>query len=116
MITYLKARSDPDATSLFVSHARTRPDYRGHPLSRYGAWRVIDQTARRLGLTHIHPHDFRHWRATDLLRQGVPLDQVREFLNHSSISVTEMYAKTADRYVDDAAFRTSPVSSRPENN
>ncbi|MCD4699501.1 MAG: tyrosine-type recombinase/integrase [Phycisphaerae bacterium] len=74
MNAYLETRADPGATALFVSHARTRPDYHGRPLSRYGAWRVIDQTARRLGLAHIHPHDFRHWRATDLLLKGVPLD------------------------------------------
>jgi site-specific recombinase XerD len=112
MKEYLDARSDPGATVLFISHAKTRPEYRGKPLSRYGAWRVVDRAARDIGLAHVHPHDFRHWRATDLLRKGVQLDQVRKFLNHSSISVTEMYAKTAEKEVDNTAFRTSPLFSK----
>ncbi|OGR90260.1 MAG: hypothetical protein A2V88_08510 [Elusimicrobia bacterium RBG_16_66_12] len=33
MRAYPKARDDPGATALFVSHARTRPQYRGWPMS-----------------------------------------------------------------------------------
>jgi len=106
---YLRARQDPGATALFVSHAKTRPESRGQPLSSNSAWRIVRKAAKELGLSHIHPHDFRHWRATQMLREGVPVDQVQRFLNHRSIQTTQLYAKTAERQVDEAGARTSPV-------
>lgn len=112
MRDYLSLRSDPGATVLFVSHARTRPSYRGKPLSPNAVWRLIHITARSLGLSHIHPHDFRHWRATQMLQEGVPIDQVQRFLNHRSIRTTQLYAKTAEKMVDAAGARTSPISFR----
>jgi site-specific recombinase XerD len=110
MQEYLEARGDPGSTNLFVSHARTRPEYRGKPFSPNAVWRMIHSTSRRLGLPHIHPHDFRHWRATQMLRQGVPIDQVQRFLNHRSIRTTQLYAKTAEVAVDQAGARTSPLT------
>jgi site-specific recombinase XerD len=106
---YFKARHDLGATVLFVSHAKTRPKSRGRPLSANSAWRIVERAAKQLGLSHVHPHDFRHWRATQMLREGVPVDQVQRFLNHRSIRTTQLYAKTAERQVDEAGARTSPV-------
>ncbi len=110
MREYLKVRKDPGATALFVSHAKTRPKYHGAPLSANAVWRMIRQSAKKLGLSHIHPHEFRHWRATQMLNEGVPIDQVQRFLNHRSIRTTQLYAKTAERQVDEAGARTSPIS------
>jgi len=110
MREYLKLRADPGATGLLVSHAQTRPKSRGQPLSANAAWRIVQAAAISLGLSHIHPHDFRHWRATQMLGQGVALDQVQRFLNHRSIRTTQLYAKTAERQVDEAGARTSPFA------
>lgn len=109
MREYLELRADPGATALFVSHAKTRPKYRGRPLSANAVWRMIRRVSKRLGLPHIHPHDFRHWRATQMLQEGVPIDQVQRFLNHRSIRTTQLYAKTAEQQIDEAGMRTSPV-------
>lgn len=111
MQSYLRFRQDPGATALFVSHARTRPKYRGTPMSANAVWRMIRRTAKAMGLPHIHPHDFRHWRATQMLQEGVPIDQVQRFLNHRSIRTTQLYAKTAEQQVDEAGRRTSPIAS-----
>jgi site-specific recombinase XerD len=46
-------------------------------------------------------HLFRHTLATDLLRQGVSLDEIGELLRHQSPNTTALYAK-----VDLAALRT----------
>lgn len=110
MRAYLEARAEPGATALFVSHAKTRPKYRGEPMSANAVWRMIRRSAKELGLPHIHPHDFRHWRATQMLQQGVPIDQVQRFLNHRSISTTQLYAKTAEQQIDEAGVRTSPLA------
>jgi site-specific recombinase XerD len=114
MRDYLSARNDPGATALFVSHAKTRPKYRGTPLSANAVWRMLRRTARDLGLSAIHPHDFRHWRATQMLQEGVPIDQVQRFLNHRSLRTTQLYAKTAERHVDEAGARTSPVGRQDD--
>ena len=34
------------------------------------------------------PHDFRYYRATELLREGVPVEVVQEYLGHADISTT----------------------------
>jgi len=109
MRDYLILRKEPGAVGLFVSHAKTRPKYRGTPLSPNAAWRIIRKAADSLGLPQIHPHDFRHWRATQMLREGVPIDQVQRYLNHRSLRTTQLYAKTAERQVDEAGARTSPL-------
>jgi len=44
-----------------------------------------------LGPPHTYPRDLRHWRATQMLREGVPVKQVRSFLNHRSIRTTQLY-------------------------
>jgi site-specific recombinase XerD len=109
MQEYVQARQDPGAKELFVSHAWNRPRARGRPLSPNSAWYMIRKAARDLGLPAIHPHDFRHWRATQMLRQGVPIDQVQGYLNHRSIRTTQLYAKTADQAIDQAGATTDPI-------
>jgi site-specific recombinase XerD len=44
----------------------------------------------------------------------VPIDQVQRFLNHRSIRTTQLYAKTAERQVDEAGARTSPLGGRDQ--
>ena len=43
---------------------------------------------------NYHNHSMRHTRAMHLLEAGVNLIYIRDFLGHSSISTTEIYAKT----------------------
>ena len=39
-----------------------------------------------------HPHSFRHSKATHLYNNGIPLLYIKDFLGHSSITTTEIYA------------------------
>jgi site-specific recombinase XerD len=92
--TYIQARgvsavftsSKPDP--LFVSHD---PRYDGSRMSRVIAWRVVQRAARALGLRDITPHDFRHWRATQLISAGYTLDDVQDYLGHRSVETTRIY-------------------------
>lgn len=86
---------------LFVSHD---PRFDGARMSRVVAWRIVQRAARALGLGNITPHDFRHWRATQLLNAGYPLDVVQDYLGHRSVETTRSYyAHTDPLRVDDAA-------------
>lgn len=89
---------------LFCSHD---PRYDGTRMSRIVAWRVVQRAARALGLRDITPHDFRHWRATQLINAGHSLDVVQEYLGHRSVETTRAYyAHTDPLRVDDAARTT----------
>lgn len=70
------------------------------PLSRSGVAYILNkhlQSARRMDpdilVKSIHPHVFRHSKAMHLLESGVNLIYIRDFLGHSSVTTTEIYAK-----------------------
>jgi integrase len=97
---------------LFISHD---PRYDGNRMSRIVAWRIVQRAARALGLHSITPHDFRHWRATQLINAGHSLDVVQDYLGHRSVETTRSYyAHTDPLRVDDAAKNTGLPD--PDNN
>lgn len=80
--TYVTERHD-NFEPLFVSHGR---DY-GKRLTHEMLWRTIKSAARKLGMD-VSPHDFRHFRARQMLEQGAPLEAIQEILGHSDIGTT----------------------------
>jgi len=82
---YLAERRDSNP-ALFVAHSRNANNAR---LSKTTAHNVIKKA---VGALHLHPslsaHDFRHFRATQLLREGMPIEVVQEYLGHADISTT----------------------------
>ena len=47
-------------------------------------------------LPHVHPHLWRRTRAMHLYLAGVPLPLVSEWLGHSSVETTQIYARATD--------------------
>jgi site-specific recombinase XerD len=88
---YIGERDDKHP-ALFISHGRGR----GNPLSRQTIWSVVKGAAEALGLHDTtSPHSFRHYRATQLLNEGMPLESVQAYLGHKDISTTRrVYAHT----------------------
>jgi site-specific recombinase XerD len=69
-------------------------------LSRAGIAHIVNkyvEAARKIngGLIPqtVSPHSLRHSKAVHLLRSGVPLIYIRDFLGHVSVTTTEIYAK-----------------------
>lgn len=82
---YLAERLDSNQ-ALFISHSRNSLNAR---LSATSAHNIVKKAVKALGLhPSLSAHDFRHFRATQLLRQGVPLEVVQEYLGHADISTT----------------------------
>ena len=82
---YLIERTDSNP-ALFVAHSRNARNAR---LSGTSAHNIVKKAVRALNLHQsISAHDFRHYRATQLLREGMPIEVVQEFLGHSDISTT----------------------------
>ena len=50
----------------------------------------------------IHAHQLRHARAMHMLRAGVPLPHIKEFLGHANIATTNIYATADNEMVRDA--------------
>ena len=68
----------------FLVHGRI-PEHRTH-IRRY-------LTACRIsGIKGLRFHDLRHTFATRLREMGVAIEDVRDFLGHSSITTTERYS------------------------
>ena len=50
----------------------------------------------------VHAHQLRHARAMQMLRAGVPLPHIKEFLGHVNITTTSVYATADNQMVRDA--------------
>lgn len=48
----------------------------------------------------ISIHNLRHSIATHLIEQGVPLEQVRQFLGHSQLESTEIYTRVSQKQLE----------------
>jgi site-specific recombinase XerD len=92
VLCYLERRTKADATDrVFVRNiAPFRPFVSNHCVSG-----VVKRALRRAGI--VAPvkgaHLLRHTAATQMLRQGVPLDQIGLVLRHRGIDTTARYAK-----------------------
>lgn len=101
---YLAERND-NHLGLFVSHGRDT----GTRLSRTSLWRIVKLAAEMIGAKNVSPHTFRHWRATQMLNDGVPLETIQELLGHKDISTTrKVYAKSKREKVKEAFFKHTP--------
>jgi len=82
---YLSERRDSNP-ALFVAHSRNAKNAR---LSKTSAHNIVKKAVNALDLhENLSAHDFRHYRATQLLREGMPIEVVQEYLGHVDISTT----------------------------
>lgn len=78
----------------------------GKMLTRAGIGYILNKYYGRLKDTfhgelpeRISPHTLRHSKATHLLYEGVNLIYIRDFLGHSSVITTEIYANTNPEFL-----------------
>lgn len=89
---------------LFIAHGRNR----GTALSRQMLWNIVSDAADALGFK-AHPHDFRHYRASELLNAGVRLEVIQEILGHEDIGTTrKIYAHLDREHVREIFDRATP--------
>lgn len=93
---------------------RLFPNGGGHILMKSASDRV-SKAIRAAGITdpRITGHSLRHWLATSLLRQGVPIRVVQEMLGHASLATTQLYADVSDEEVLDG-MNQAPLFRVPQ--
>lgn len=82
---YLDSRTD-DNEALFVSvkapHGRLKVG---------GVEKMIRKIGKKAGIKKAHPHKFRRTMATNMLKKGMPLEEVKELLGHVKLDTTMIY-------------------------
>lgn len=82
---YLNSRTDNN-TALFVS---IKSPYKR--LTKEGVEFIVKTLGKKAGISNVHPHRFRRTLATDLVRKGVPIQDVAQILGHSDLRTTQVY-------------------------
>lgn len=101
---HLEARSQivTESPALFLNAARER-------LSTQGMANIIAKFRQDAGIArHVTPHMLRHTVATLLLRNGVDIRVVQEFLGHASIATTQRYTHIAKEHLIGVLRRHHP--------
>lgn len=62
-------------------------------LTSGGVSHIVRAACARAGLPELHAHRLRHTAATEMLRDGASLAEVRQVLRHASVLSTAIYAK-----------------------
>lgn len=109
----LKGRQVPSLKN-YIEHHRINSDdtivftYKSGRLSPHRVRQLIKNTARRSGISWIHPHSFRHYYATSLLNHGVNVKIVQIVMGHGNVKETSKYlhAKEVDirRAIENTRF------------
>ena len=62
---------------------------------------------------HLSPHSFRVFTVTDLLNQGVPLEDVQYLAGHSDARTTRLYDRRQKRVTRNVVERISIILAEP---
>jgi integrase/recombinase XerD len=103
-----QARADQP---LFVNH-------RGERLTRFGVRYILAKYCTQareamptLTTKRLHPHSMRHSTAVHLLRSGVDIVTIGQWLGHSSVTTTDRYATVDIEMKRKAIEQARPVNS-----
>jgi integrase len=77
-------------------------EWAGKPVKKVK--RGLAMAAKRADLGPVNPHMLRHAAATHMAEDGVPMEEIQQYLGHSDISTTrEIYARFSPDYLRRAA-------------
>jgi site-specific recombinase XerD len=118
----LRTHLETQGTGLQETHS-VFLNHRGQPLTRFGFGIILQKHLRRAAqklpaLTgkRLHPHSLRHSTAVHLLRSGVDLSTIANWLGHVSVNTTNKYL-TLDLEAKRAALaKAKPILARHHRN
>ena len=83
----------------------------GSPMDRDSIRHVLSEIASKAGVTHCHPHRFRHTFAIEFLRNGGDVFSLQKILGHSTLEMVNTYLQLASSDVAAAHRRASPADN-----
>lgn len=89
---YLATRKD-DNEALFINLQKNR-------IAPGGIRWILHDIENKTGIENIHPHRFRRTLATNLLDNGMAIQDVSKILGHANISITQQYYYHTDKKVE----------------
>lgn len=72
------------------------------PMTKKTLGHIMQKAFMRAGYDNFHPHALRHSFATDIRRNGAPIDVVRDMLGHSNIQTTIRYVHSLDGQLEES--------------
>jgi integrase/recombinase XerD len=101
-------RADAKDTPLFRSAVRRTKHLTGQALTTKAICELVKRRLKDAGLpSRLSPHSFRVTAITDLLTQGVPLDDVQYLAGHSSPRTTRLYDRRQKKVTRNIVERIS---------
>jgi len=93
--------------AIFKSLSNNASHSQSERLSTSGIRYAIRKRLVRHGISsdRISYHSLRHYAITSLIKKGVDILQVRDFADHKSVTTTEIYIHTANRFDNPVAFQ-----------
>lgn len=87
---------DHNTLQLIAEYLKWRHQFPYHgplvfPFTRQRGWQIVEKLGRRIGLTGLHPHSFRHLLATQWVAKGLDVRKLQLMLGHANISTTMEY-------------------------
>jgi len=79
------------------------------PLTRDSLREIITRVAKRAGVSHIHPHKFRHTFAINFLRNGGDIFSLQMILGHETLDMVKRYLAIAQLDIQSAHRKASPI-------
>jgi site-specific recombinase XerD len=96
-------------------------NHRGEPLTRFGIRYILARQCERaravcpsLARKRLHPHSMRHSTAVYLLKSGVDLVTVSQWLGHAGINTTNRYARIDMDIKREAIAKAEPPYEHPQ--
>jgi site-specific recombinase XerD len=92
----------------------------GRPITRFGVYDLVKRYVQRLlrnvpslVMKDVSPHTIRHSSATHLLRGGVDINTIRDWLGHVSVDTTNIYAAVDLETKAKAITHCEPGAAKP---
>jgi integrase len=111
IIEYIKTaaldKASPD-TPLFPSAVRRTGKLTSNPITGVDMCRMVKRRLKDAGLPgRLSPHSFRVFTVTDLLTQGVPLEDVQYLAGHADPRTTRLYDRRQRKVTRNTVERIS---------
>lgn len=88
------ARKETVYNNIFISDG-------GKPMATLSIDRTVKKIAKKAGINkNISAHSLRRSIATELYRQGVDINGIKDVLGHASISTTQIYIQNAEEHAN----------------